>query len=81
METAKQFVVYRVQKMPPGHFAPTYYVCAPPGHYRTREGEIVSDGSKGGPEWTWNREHAFLFDTHRKAARVATNGCGIVREA
>lgn len=47
------------------------YVCARPGWYRSANGEQIKDGSKGGPEHTYNREHALEFESHRSAARVA----------
>jgi len=60
----------------------TWYVCARPGYMRlSLTGGFARDGSfKGGPEWTTNREHALIFDTHRKAARVASKcpGANIV---
>lgn len=47
------------------------YVCARPGWYRSANGEQIMDGSKGGPEHTFKREHALEFETHRSAARVS----------
>lgn len=47
------------------------YVCARPGWYRSANGEQVRDGSTGGPEHTFKRDHALEFETHRSAALVA----------
>jgi hypothetical protein len=49
----------------------TCYVCARPGWYRSANGEQIRDGSTGGPEHTYNREHALEFKSHRSAALVA----------
>lgn len=73
-----KYIVIQTRKVPKGHYAPVDYVCAPPGYYRGADGCIIPDGSTGGPEWTTKRDHALVFDTHRKAARVATIGCGMV---
>lgn len=45
-------------------------VVAPTGHYRARDGHIVSDGTPS-PEMG-PRQHAHRFATHRSAARVAS---------
>lgn len=47
------------------------YVCARPGWYRSANGEQIRDGSAGGPEHTYRRDHALEFQTHRAAAMVA----------
>lgn len=50
----------------------TWYVCARPGYYRKSDGTQARDGAfSGGPEWTTKRDDAFLFQSHRAAARVA----------
>lgn len=50
----------------------TWYVCAKPGYYRSKDGTCIRDetSKNGGPEWTTKRDHAFLFISHRSAARV-----------
>lgn len=52
-----------------------FYIAAPAGYYRTSKGEIVSDGSKGGPEMTTKREESFVFRSYRasqlQAAKIA----------
>lgn len=55
----------------------TWYVCAPPGYYRQMAtGKMIRDGCfKGGPEWSEKRNNAFVFPSHRAAARVR-NKCG-----
>ena len=48
------------------------YVESLPGWTRSKDGSFYRDGSfEGGPGWTKNIEHAYLFQTHRSAARVA----------
>lgn len=57
----------------------TWYVAARPGFYRCADGTQKRDGCcplTSGPEWTLAREHAFLFATHRSAARVASRTPG-----
>lgn len=53
----------------------TWYVSAPPGYYRSLAGEIKRDDPhspiKGGPEHSTNRSDAYIFKSHRSAARVA----------
>lgn len=50
-----------------------WYVAARPGYCRKTNGTYSRSGSfKGGPEWTTNPNHAFKFNSHRSAARVAT---------
>lgn len=51
----------------------TFWVCAKPGYMRCSDGKQRRDGLlTGGPEWTTNRDHAFQFESHRAAARVAS---------
>jgi hypothetical protein len=48
-----------------------FWVCAPPGYYRSSDSSLKCDGCfKGGPEWTQNRSHAHKFTTYLSAARV-----------
>jgi len=52
-----------------------WYVCAPPGYMRKMDGSVVRDGTNitnSGPEWSLERNHAFVFRSHRSAARVRT---------
>lgn len=67
---AKRFIV--VDKREDGR---TDYVAAPSGWARRSNGEVVKDGTdpnKSGPEMTSKRGEAFLFKTHRSAARQAS---------
>jgi hypothetical protein len=59
------------------------YICdtvvAPTGYYRKKDGTIERDGTPS-PEMG-PIQHAYRFDTHRKAARVASKlASPIIRE-
>jgi hypothetical protein len=49
----------------------TWWVSAPTGYHRTRDGGIARDGSKS-PEKTDNRSHAHRFKSRLSAARTAS---------
>ena len=56
-----------------------FYMSAPPGFARASDGRIVRDGMKdSGPEWTVQRSDAYIFKSHRAAARVA-NKCATAK--
>ena len=48
----------------------SWYVCAPVGYYRgALSGRIIRDGTPS-PEMHERREYAYVFPTHRAAART-----------
>lgn len=59
----------------PGNGKSIWYIAAPAGWMRTQDGTCKRDHTtnpfKSSPEITENRNHAYLFASHRSAARQA----------
>ena len=59
-----------------------WYVESLPGWTRAKDGTYYRDGSlDGGPGWTRNVKNAYVFKTHRAAARVRNRERGRIVEA